>query len=365
MFSDNSPAFAKISEEGTFRKRLASLRSERDYFCRAIQWKSFSLQVGGYMSDIKLFRFSKDSAEELTGSFASAERKIHELMEKHMECFLGIRFVAHEYSTGPNHKGRIDSLGLDENCCPVIIEYKRHSNENVINQGLYYLDWLLDHKAEFKLLVLERFGKEVANDIEWNGTRVLCVAGDFTKFDEHAIAQIGRNIELIRYKYFSNDLLMLEWLNPVKSEGTARRTAGIQTEAVTVESTNTDYEADEKSEHTNTFAVHFATMPEKFRPLYDDLKSYILSLGDDINVKELRLYQAFTRLKNFICLLPMKNGLKLWVKLDPDSVALEKDFSRDMRGVGHWGTGDLELYIRTTADLEKAKPLLERAYQEN
>ena len=77
------------------------------------------------MSDIKLFRFSNDAAEELAGRSALVERELHDLMERHMECFLGIRFVAHEYSTGKNHRGRIDSLGLDENCCPVIIEYKR------------------------------------------------------------------------------------------------------------------------------------------------------------------------------------------------------------------------------------------------
>ena len=35
-------------------------------------------------------------------------------------------------------------------------------SENVMNQGLYYLDWLLDHKAEFKLLVLEKFNKATA-----------------------------------------------------------------------------------------------------------------------------------------------------------------------------------------------------------
>ena len=88
-------------------------------------------------------------------------------------------------------------------------------------------------------------------------------------------------------------------------------------------------------------------------------------MGDDVNAKELRRYFVFTRLKNFVCLLLMKYGLKLWVKLDPDSVALEKDFSRNVRDVGHWGTGDLELHIRTPADLEKAKPIIERAYQEN
>lgn len=30
----------------------------------------------------------------------------------------------------------------------------------MINQGLFYLDWLLDHKADFKLLVMEELGLE-------------------------------------------------------------------------------------------------------------------------------------------------------------------------------------------------------------
>jgi len=38
---------------------------------------------------------------------------------------------------------------------------------------------------------------------------------------------------------------------------------------------------------------------------------------------------------------------------------------RDVRGVGHRGTGDLEMYIRNKRDLAKARPILERAYQEN
>lgn len=315
------------------------------------------------MSDIKLFRFSSDAAKELAGRSALVERELHDLMEKHMECFLGIRFVAHEYSTGKNHRGRIDSLGLDENCCPVIIEYKRHTNENVINQGLYYLDWLLDHQAEFKLLVMERYSRDVADAIEWSGTRVLCVAGDFTKFDEHAVAQIGRNIELIRYKYFSDDLLMLEWVNPVQeSGGTAKL---IQSSGESSNASQPMASGKKNKDDINTFAAHFAAMSEDVKFLYDELHSFVMSLGDDINAKELRLYLAFSRLKNFICLLPMKGGLKLWVKLNPDIVQLEEGFSRDVSSVGHWGTGDVEVYIRSKEDLAKARPLLEQAYQEN
>jgi len=111
------------------------------------------------------------------------EKSLQTQMEAHLEDFLGVRFLATEYSTGKTHGGRIDTLGVDENGCPVIIEYKRAMNENVINQGLFYLDWLMDHKAEFILLVMKELGKEVSDTVEWSSPRLLCVAGDFTKYD--------------------------------------------------------------------------------------------------------------------------------------------------------------------------------------
>ena len=315
------------------------------------------------MSDIKLFRYTRGEASALPGRTALLERDVHSLMEKHMECFLGVRFVAHEYETGAVHRGRIDSLGLDENNCPVIIEYKRHTNENVINQGLYYLDWLLDHRAEFKLLVLDRYGRELADAIEWNNTRVLCIAGDFTKFDEHAVAQIGRNIELIRYKYFGDDLLMLEWLNPAQTRPRSVPSTGTSPESMA--STDApENEAEDASDNDSTLS-RLASMPAKQRLFYNELCDFMFSLGDDVNIKELQRYIAFTRLKNFACVCPMKKCFKLWLHLNPDTVPLEPNFSRDVRSIGHWGTGDLEIILRSQADLDKASTLIERAYQES
>ena len=102
------------------------------------------------MGDIKLFRI-KDEVVDIEGTSMRLEKNLQNIIEDNMEIFLGVKFLATEYKTGKVHNGRIDSLGIDENNCPVIIEYKRSINENVINQGLYYLDWLLDHKAEFQL----------------------------------------------------------------------------------------------------------------------------------------------------------------------------------------------------------------------
>src|SRR5688500_2544989 len=139
---------------------------------------------------------------ELEGSSVAVERSIQILIENHLNTFLGVRFLQAEYATGKTHGGRIDTLGIDENGCPVIVEYKRSLNENVINQGLFYLDWLMDHKAEFELLVQRKLGPETAAEIEWSTPRLLCIAGEFTKYDAYAVQQIPRSIELIRYRKY-------------------------------------------------------------------------------------------------------------------------------------------------------------------
>ena len=50
-------------------------------------------------------------------------------------------------------------------------------------------------------------------------------------------------------------------------------------------------------------------------------------------------------------------------RIDPDEVDLLPGFTRDVRGVGHYGTGDLEVRIRTLEGLERAKPLFQQSYE--
>lgn len=309
------------------------------------------------MSDIQLFRLASGTAQELSGRAAAVEKHLQFLIEAQMPTFLGVRFLATEYVTGKTHKGRIDSLGLDENGCPVIVEYKRHSNENVINQGLFYLDWLLDHRAEFQWLVMEKLGKDVAEQIDWSGTRLLCIAADFTRYDQHAVQQIPRNIELIRYKLFDDDLLLLDLVNSVSVDDatTAKADTASSTTGTKPKPVGKDKTAEEQLDQAQPI----------IKELYASLASYLLSLGDDVQEKHLKLYVAFRRLKNFACVIPYRDKLLVMLKLDPDSVMLEDGFSRDVRNIGTWGTGDLELCLRAPVDMERAKPLIERSYTEN
>ncbi len=320
------------------------------------------------MSDIKLFRLSNGQATELQGSASDLEKPLQTLIEANLMPLLSIQFLASEHSTGKTHGGRIDSLGLDENNCPVVLEYKRSVGENVINQGLFYLDWLMDHKGEFKLLVLDKLGAAAADAIDWSAPRVVCIAADFTKYDGHAVQQIGRNIELIRYRRFGDDLLLLESANAGGDSG-AKAVATKQAKATTGKSDSlatsaSDVTIGKTPGPDKSYAELLPGLSEPMQQLLTSLEDYTLSLGDDVQRKELRVYAAFKRLKNFATVvLNKKNCLLLYLHVDPASALTVLPKTRDVTHIGHWGTGNLEVTLNTMADLEAAKPFINAAYE--
>ena len=302
------------------------------------------------MSDLKLFNISGNEVSQLEAKSVELEKSLQKLIEQNLETLIGVTFLASEHSTGPVHGGRIDTLGIDENNCPVIVEYKRTSSENVINQGLYYLDWLLDHKAEFQLLVMKALDAEKAETVDWQGARVLCIAGDFTKYDQHAVQQINRNIELIRYCKFGDQLLLLELINRVIVQTEREPTTTVETATSPSYKTITDY---------------FQKADQALLDRYSALESFLLSLGDDVEQKTTKYYVAFRRLKNFACIEihVSSNEILIFIKVNPDSIVLEDEFTRDVRKIGHFGTGDLEIRLKSAEDLEKAQPLLIKSYE--
>lgn len=317
------------------------------------------------MSDIKLFHFEGAEVTELPGTAMQVEKSLQVLFESNLEALLGIRFLATEHSTGPVHGGRIDTLGLDEDNSPVIIEYKRSVNENVINQGLFYLDWLLDHRKEFQWMVMECLGADAANAVEWTAPRLICIAGDFTRYDEHAVKQIARNIELIRYRRFGEDLLMLELVHAPKTAKLASTKTVTETKAGGQPEQATELGQENDPYLSQRMSYRLSQSSSELRDIYDAVYQFLVGLGDDVQVKELKLYTAFKRLKNFVCaeIYPQSRTVTLFLKLDPDQVDLGDGFARDVRNVGHFGTGDLQVTLRSMADFEKAQPLLRRAYE--
>ena len=317
------------------------------------------------MSDVKLFEVQAHSVRELPPSSVQVEKSLQVLFEANLETLLGIRFLASEHSTGAVHAGRIDTLGLDEDGCPVIIEYKRAVNENVINQGLFYLDWLMDHRKEFQWLVLEKLGQEVAANVDWSAPRLVCIAGDFTRYDQHAVKQINRNIELLRYRRFGDGLLMVELVHAPKAARTVSIPVAPVRETASEETGSAETGANVDPYLSQRITYRLGNASTELRDLFGTITSYLTSLGDDVQTKELKYYVAFKRIKNFACMevYPQTAVILAFLKIDPTTVTIEKGFTRDVRKIGHFGTGDLEVSIRTAEDFVRAQPLFQLAYE--
>lgn len=99
------------------------------------------------------------------------------------------------------------------------------------------------------------------------------------------------------------------------------------------------------------------------KDLFAAVRTFIMALGDDVQEKRVKLYMVYRRIKNFTCVVVQKKALVLYLKLNPTTVPLEEGFTRDVREIGHWGTGDLEVTLRTMADLKRAEPLIAKSYE--
>lgn len=162
---------------------------------------------------MSLFKVSNNNASRLKpitnlNGKRILERDVQRIFEANLHELLGVHFLASEYST--SFGGRMDTLGIDDEGNPCIVEYKKGQNENVINQGLSYLRWLLDHKDSFEKLCNE---KNITIPIQWAAPRVICVAESYNKFDTDTADLLPIKIELYRYKLYEDGLLTLDTEN--------------------------------------------------------------------------------------------------------------------------------------------------------
>lgn len=293
------------------------------------------------MSVLKLFHTTNGGVTEVTPRIAAVEVDVQDLVEAHMEAMLGVTFLASEYVIDCVDGGRIDSLGLDENGAPVIVEYKRGTDAGVINQGLFYMAWLMSHKDAFRSLVRDRLGVTAADQILWSVPRLICVAGDFTRYDAHAVREHRRSIDLVRYRYFGSDHFGLE---------TVASATGHSAEAKRVR-------------RRATGALPIRRQGGAMAELAAAVDEVLVGLGDGVTRVQRKQYRAYQRLRNFACLIPpQQSKVLVYLKANPASVALVPGFTRDVTGLGHHGTGDLEVQLRAERDLERAQDLFRLSY---
>lgn len=308
-----------------------------------------------------IFEIDKGKAKRVRLSEFKLEKDLQHLVEKNLEIIFNCRFIATEFSTGNIHSGRIDTLAISEDNNPVIIEYKKVASSDLINQSLYYLHWIKDHKGDFQIEANKTLGKQI--EIDWSDIRVICLAPEYKKFDLHAVQVMGANIELWQYKIYENGILNIEEIFKRANTGTNHV---IQSE--TNGKNPIMVEAGKKAAMTRRNGIysieqHTDNIEGVTLELFDSVRDYIVSLDSSIEETPKKNYIAYKTSQNFVCIQTYKKKLTLYLKLNPNDIRIMPKQGRDVKKIGHLGTGDFELTINNIADFEETKTFINDAYK--
>lgn len=104
--------------------------------------------------------------------------------------------------------------------------------------------------------------------------------------------------------------------------------------------------------------------PKDVRATYDELAKKLVALGDDVSLHPQKHYMAFRRNRNFasVQVYNQKRVVRVYLNLDPDTVAIDASMMRDVRQIGHFGTGDLEITLNNKNDIAKIDTLIAASY---
>lgn len=289
-----------------------------------------------------LFRIDKDHVGKMKIAEFANEKAMQTLFEKNLESIFGIRFLSSEFQT--THGGRIDTLGVDENDAPVIIEYKESEKDNVINQGLFYLDWLVDHKGDFELLLHNKLSKNIK--VHWDEVRLLLIAQSFNEYDKYAVNRISGNIELWKYAIYEDSVLSIERINLPKAEKLKEKRRDLK---IVFKEYNHQY--------------HLEDVSGKMKRLFFGLRNEILKLDDQIQEKIKKVYIAFALDRNFCEIVVQAKCLQVHLDIRKQDLKDPKNIVQDISQKGHWATGNSKIKYSKPDELPYLLMLIKQSYK--
>ena len=220
-----------------------------------------------------IYKNSKEILSRLNEKQFKLEKDIQLLFESNLGLLTGLKFIKSEFTIKSN---RIDTLAFDEESKSfVIIEYKRNQNYSVIDQGVSYLNLMLEYKADFIVEYNETQSENLKrNDIDWSQTRIIFVSPSFTEFQKQSSNFKDLSIELWEIKQFENDLIIV---NPVKKSKSAPSIKQVQ------QSEDSEISKIAKEIIVYTEEEHLEGKNDDIIELYESYKEAILKLSADID----------------------------------------------------------------------------------
>ncbi|WNZ28480.1 MAG: hypothetical protein IAX21_07370 [Candidatus Bathyarchaeota archaeon] len=301
-----------------------------------------------------IFSIAKDDLKKVREVNFGSEKKIQSLTEKNLNQTFGLEFVKSEVTLG---NLRIDTLAFDnETRSFVVIEYKQGKNFSVIDQGYAYLALLLNNKADFILEFNESKNKNLKRgDVDWSQSRVIFISPQFTKYQRLAINFRDLPIELWEISRYENNTVLF---NQLKSPEMSESITSISPNSEIVQKVSREI-------RVYTEEDHLKQMPDNIIESYEELKSRILDLGENIEIRPRKKYIGFIANTNFIDVHLKKSKLKLWINLNKGELDDPKNMARDVSNIGHWGNGDYEISLNPNTELDYLMTLIKQSYKKH
>lgn len=300
---------------------------------------------------MQLFNIKHDKLNSIDEQPFKLEKDIQNLFEKNLQTISNLKFVKSEFAVKDY---RIDTLAYDtEANAFVIIEYKKGSNLSVIDQGVTYLNLMLEYKANFIIEYNESCKENLKrNQIDWSQSKIIFVAPAFTEYQKQSTNFKDLPIELWEIKKFENNLISI---NPVKKSKSAPTISNVQ------KNKNSTLAKVTREIVVYDEAYHLKDHSDDVLELYDSFKNAILALSPDLEIIPQKLYIAFKRGKNNIVSIHLQNkSLKMWINAKKGFLDDPKNITKDVSQLGHWGTGDYEIIVSDSKYLEYIMSLIKQ-----
>ena len=267
------------------------------------------------------------------------EKELQNLIETNILYVMGIRLIASEY---PIPNGRIDTLGLDEDNVPVIIEYKWKKDLSAIVQGLFYLNWVMQNKKPFESIIKDKLGKDI--NVNWSTQpRLIIIAQDFDTKELSAINLMGPSVELKKYSLY-HGLFNIEDVNILKSKAIIKPdNGGGLIEKYTLE------QILEKSS-------------KEIRDIFTILRDEILGISDAVWERVGAFYCDYRTSSTFTSIHVQKNKLKVYIKMGDQTVNDPQDICKAVPKTYGYGLLNTVFYISKKKDIDYSITLIMQAY---
>ncbi len=291
-----------------------------------------------------IFHQKNQTLKKLKSFSANKEKDIQKLVESNLDVIFDMFFIATEYPITKDR--RIDTLAVDKDGFPVIIEYKKRSDENVINQSISYLKWLQEQKPEFfeKLVETRVANRPTDFKIRWGEPRVICIAESYNKYDVDTVEMIKEiKIELYKYRFFENDLFQLEQINVEEKVDAVKPAAGT------------------KASDLNSVEQLLGKSSDFVKTIFKELQARIFLLDTNVEEKTTTLYVAYRLSKNFAELHFNKNDIKIYLR--PAEYPDPKGLIEKIPDGYNW-TLNRRIYLRNADELDYVMELIKHSYND-